>query len=230
MCRKMLCLLPGLLLTAHLSAATIVVDPNPTVTAHSILDSITGADMAGLIITASYGSVSGPIIDRMVWQPSGTPAVSVSLSGDTSGSLAWHYSSIILGPLLSLEFDGTAVGVYFDRTNPNPGTAGSGPGEDISFGALIPNGIDTSFVVTYSSAVVLGGSPPQNDLYTKLRIDFPNTVTGPAGFLPQDFAFTQDTDRNIVAEPASWLLAGSGLAVFGVLLQRRSVRHRSLSH
>ncbi len=232
-------LLLGLLFAADLPAATIVVDPNPIVTANSIVNSVTGADMAGLLVTARYGSVSGPIVVAMIWQATGptsgaasasvfaqpgVSAVSVSLSGDASGSLAWQYQSIILGPLLSLEFDGTAAGVYFDRAHSNPGTPGSGPGADITFGPLHPNGIDASFVVTYSSAVALDGSSPQDDLYAKLRIDFPNGVPGPVHFFPQDFAFTQDTDRNVVPEPASFLLLGSGLAVIGTCLQRCRAR------
>lgn len=69
-----------------------------------------------------------------------------------------------------------------------------------------PPGIDDSFVVTYAGAVALDGNPPNNDLYAKLIINFPT------GFGAIDFEFTQETDRNIVPEPASWLLVAMGLA------------------
>jgi hypothetical protein len=135
-------LLLVLLLGAHVHAATIIVNPNTVVSVNAIVDSLTGSDMTGLIATAEYAGPSSPIVVPMTWEATGpvsgaassspapgeTPTVSISLSGDTSGNLAWNYSSLFLSPLLSLQFDGTAAGVYFDRANPNPGTPGSGPG------------------------------------------------------------------------------------------------------
>jgi len=213
----------GLLLTAPLVAANIVVNPNPIVAANSITASVTGADMAGLIVTATFAEPQGPTVFQMTWAATGPASgsassggvVSVSLNGNASGSLAWNFGSGLLSPLLSLEFDGTAAGIYFDRAHSGPGTPGSGPGGDIVFGPpIFPPGIDASFTVTYSSAVALDGSPPDNDLYAKLRIDLPNIP-------PTTFTFTQDTDRNIVPEPASWLLVAGGFAVFVAGLRRR---------
>jgi hypothetical protein len=112
-----------------------------------------------------------------------------------------------------------------------PGTPGSGPGNDIVFSPLSPAGIESSFIVTYSNAVALDGSSPENDLYARLLIDFPNRIGGPVNLEPQDFEFTQDTDRNVVPEPASALLVASGLLMLGVLpnLLRRWVRLQSAS-
>lgn len=234
MCQRKCFFLVCLLVTAHLSAETIVVNPNPIVTANAISDNLTGSDLTGLVVVATFGEYTGPLVIPLTWTATGpmsgsaiSPTVDVSVTGDASGNLAWQYSSIILGPLISLEFDGTAAGVYFDRAHSGPGTPGSGPGADIVFGPLIPNGIEASIVATYSSAVALDGMPPENDLYAKLLIDFPNTVTGPANFVPQDFAFTQEVDHNIVPEPASWPLEVGGLAALGVLL-RRTARLRTL--
>ena len=200
--------------TAQASAATILVNPNPAVSTSSIVDTITGADMAGLIVRATYATPGSPTTVNMIWAQTGatsgaasSAAVTVSLSGDTSAAQAWRYASIFLSPLTTLEFDGTAAGIYFDRASPNPGTSGSGPGSDIAFGPLSPVGIDSSFVVTYSSAVSLGANPAQNDLYARLRIDFGTSLT------PQDFNFTQDTDRNPIPEPASALMVLCGLAL-----------------
>lgn len=237
-----LLLLP-LLITAHLTAETIRVDPNPTVTANAITDTVTGADLAGLLVTATFGEPTGPLVIPMIWAatgptsgsasesgpPGSPPLVALSLTGDASGSLAWNYTSILLGPLISLELDGGAAGIYFDRTHSGAGTPGSGPGNDIVFSPLIPAGIESSIIVTYSNAVTLDGNPPENDLYASLLIDFPNSVSGPPNFPPQDFEFTQDTDRNVVPEPASTLLVGEGLLMLGVLfhLLRHWVRLQS---
>jgi hypothetical protein len=228
--RTALLLLP-LRATAYLAAETIKVNPNPTVTANAITDTVTGADLTGLIVTATFGEGSGPLIIPMIWaatgptsgSASGGPtdlpsAVSISVTGDANGSLAWNYTSILLGPLISLEFDGRAAGVYFDRTHSSTGTLGSGPGKDLVFSPLFPAGIESSIVVTYSNAVALAGSPPENDLYARLQIDFPNSVTGPPNFQPQDFAFTQDADKNVVPEVASSRLVAEGFMMLGVLL------------
>lgn len=231
-------LLLVLLLGAHVHAATIIVNPNTVVSVNAIVDSLTGSDMTGLIATAEYAGPSSPIVVPMTWEATGpvsgaassspapgeTPTVSISLSGDTSGNLAWNYSSLFLSPLLSLQFDGTAAGVYFDRANPNPGTPGSGPGNDIAFGPLFPPGVDSGIVVTYSGAVAIDGNPPQNDLYAKLRIDFPNSLSGQVNFPPQDFSFTQDTDHSAVPEPPSWVLAAgaSGLLAGAFRSHQRS--------
>ena len=211
---------------AYTSAATIIVNPNPQVSTSLIVDAITGADMGGLIVRATYATPSHPTIVNLIWAQTGptsgaasSPFVTIALSGDTSTALAWSYTSRFLSPLTSLEFDGTAAGIYFDRASPNPGTPGSGPGSDIVFGPPLPAGLDSLIAVTYSSAVSLGANPAQNDLYARLRMDF-GTAFG-----PQDFTFTQDTDRNPVPEPASALLVLGGLVLCGGV---RGVIRRSL--
>lgn len=225
---KFRCLVLYLLVTAAVPGATIVADPNPIVSTNAVKDAITGADMAGLIVTATYTLVGGSTITHtMTWVATGPTsgraafplgpnfAISVSLTGDTSGNLAWQYSTIFLDPLLSLTFDGTAAGIYFDRTLPDPGTPGSGPGADIVFGPFIPPmgfTVPLPNTVRYSSAVALDGNPPAGDLYAKMEIDF-----GPGTVGASDFAFTQDTDAAI-PEPASALLVFSGIGLLACAL------------
>lgn len=227
-------LLSCLVAVSPVCAVTIVTNPNPIVTANAITANVTGADLAGLSVTATFGEASGPLVFPMTWTSTGPGSgsasqsvVAVSLAGNASSSLAWHYTSVLLGPLLSLDFDGTAAGIYFDRAHSDTGTPGSGAGADIAFGSLFPQGVDSGIVVTYSKAVALGGATPQGDLYAQMTIQFPNTVNGPANFPPQDFAFTQNTDKSVVPEPASWLLLAGGLALM-VLRHRSGNGGRSL--
>lgn len=221
MCRSGALLL-FLLMAADLSAETILVNPNPIATANAISSEVNGADLAGLNVTATFGEASGPLVFPMTWAATGPGSgaasastanhlnLSISVAGNAGASLAWQYTSNLLGPLLSLELDGTNAGIYFDRAHSGAGTPGSGPGADIAFAPLFPSG-SSGIVATYSGAVSLDGAPPDNDLYANLLIDFP------ANFPPQDFAFTQPVDRNVVPEPVLWPVEFTGLAAFALL-------------
>jgi len=214
---KFKCFVLSLLVTAAVPAATILVNPNPIVSTNAVKDAITGADMAGLIVTATYNTPGSPTTVTGTWMVTGLTSgkatlstTVVSLTGDTSDSLAWQYTSSFLSPLLSLSFDGTAAEIYFDRSHTGPGTPGTGPGADIVFGPLLS---PPPITVTYSSAVALDGNEPVGDLYAKMEIDFSSP-----GLAPQDFAFTQDTDLAI-PEPASPLLLLSGIGLLACALR-----------
>lgn len=225
---------------AVLPAATILVSPGPGTSAPSIIDSITGADMAGLIVTETYfyppTPVSSNVTVSAVWAATGpvsggaNPSGPLTLTGPTNGQFAWSYTYTRLSTLLSLELDGTNAGIYFDRTDPNPGTPGSGPGIDLTLGSrrngtpLILNYAGDMVYVIYSSPVSVGGNPPQGDLYSKVTIDFSHIgVPDQPGFVPQDFRFTLDTDRSGAPEPATGLLLLCGLALIYAKMPRRCV-------
>jgi len=209
--------------TAVLWAVPININPEPSVAASSVIDAVTGADMQGLVVTAVYDTPYQPTILTTTWTSTGPGSgsaswidelghslLTISVAGDSGAEQAWHYTSNFLSLLASLEFDGTGAGIYFDRAGPNPGTPGSGAGSDIEFGPLfLPSG---NIMVTYSAAVHLDGNSPQNDLYAKLKIDFGDRSNG-GGLTPQDFTFTQDTDRAAVPESASIIDGLSGLAL-----------------
>jgi len=195
------------------------------IVAGKIVDRITGADMAGMQVTAHFGSfsVSTP------WQATGAtsgataanPLFSLSLAGNTDGALAWQYTALLPLTLDSLVLNGTAAGIYFDRTNPSFGVPGSGPGIDMAFSALIPAGINVS--VVYEAPVNFAGGP--HDLYGLVTIRFAGSShPNGSGLPPQNFQFTQDTDRGgDVPEPGAGMMLAVGAGLIG--LQRALRRY-----
>jgi hypothetical protein len=214
------------LVTPVLPAVTIITNPNPTLTVNAVTSSVTGADLRGLQVTATYAQPSAPIVVPLTWTATGPTSgqagqatVSVSITGNASAPLAWQYRSQFLSPLLSLTFDGSSAGIFFDRSIPGSNTPGSGPGADVTFGPLMPSGIDSRITATYSQAVALTGSAPQGDLYAQLTLQFPNTLSM-ANFDPQDFAFTQPVAREVVPEPSTFFLSPAALLFLGKFRQR----------
>jgi hypothetical protein len=111
--------LVSLSLALPLLPATIVVNPNPPSFATAINDDITGADLAGLVVSATYALPDGPKTVTLIWAPTGptsgaasSKVVSLSLAGSTDAPLAWHYSSLFLSNLLSRALDGMSAGIY----------------------------------------------------------------------------------------------------------------------
>ena len=99
------------LLGTPLLAATLVVNPNPPTVAAGIRDQVTGADLTGLFVTATYGGVNGLFTSAASWAtngPTGSSATNgtgwtVSVVDNADAPFAWHYSSLFLDPLVSLE-------------------------------------------------------------------------------------------------------------------------------
>ena len=117
----------------------------------------------------------------------------------------------MLSPLLSIELDGSAAGVFFDRQSPSPGVVGSGPGSDMAFSPL--PGYVGDIEVIYDQPVNWAGSP--HDLFSKVTMRFPGPTGIIPGLFPTDFFFTQDSDR-AVPEPSAGMLLGIGLGLIGV--------------
>lgn len=207
-----LSLLPAQAAVFHIEAG------NLPITASNIVDPMTGADLTGVQVTANYVGFSVSATFQATGATSGAAAIpgfggplfSLAVTGPTEAPLAWQYTSQFLSPLLSLVLDGSAAGVYFDRTNPNPGVAGSGPGLDMAF---VPPVSLANVLVTYDRPVNYSGSP--HDLFGKVTISFPGVNGNPDGLSPQDFSFTQDSDRT-VPEPGAGMLLGIGAGLLGV--------------
>lgn len=86
-----------------------------------------------------------------------------------------------------IEFGGPNSQVGFDRTNPNPGTAGSFNGRDFQYLA----GVGAWNVYAYyHTPVQVAGLPIQNDLYAKLFVKFDQCFD-----INDRLLFDIDTDR-----------------------------------
>lgn len=206
--------------SASLPANTIVapgIRPNYTAT---------GADLAGLKVTMLWQFSNGPYLQTMFWRATGpdsgeAPQMDnlspwaglppmLTLSGNSTTAV-WVCYPIFADDIVSVTLDGEAAGIYFDRAMPNPGSPGTGPGNDA--GALVA-GLGFPLGATYSKPVSVGGAAPVGDLYAEM------TFTFPGRFGARDFTFTQ-TVVLATPEPSTFALPAIGMALAGAARARR---------
>jgi hypothetical protein len=97
------------------------------------------------------------------------------------------YSGAAGSGIQLVEFGGPNSQVGFDRTNPNPGTAGSFNGRDFQY--LAGSGAWTVFAY-YHTPVQVAGAAVRNDLYAKLFVKFDQCFD-----IGDRLLFDIDTDR-----------------------------------
>ncbi len=207
----------------------------------------TGADMAGMAVTAFFSAAPA---ETVIWQATGATSGAATgadndwnlgVNGDTFVS-PWTLtysaaaSPVNKGLLVGFSIDGFAagpgeIGVMFDRTfDWTFGTPGSFLGWDYETLAPLPP-FDT--YVTYRGAVGVAGNAPVGDEFRWLTARFlippgvddefstvPPTIAGLDGVNLGRLQFRQDTNNPIVPEPASVTLLLGGLAL--ALVRRRA--------
>lgn len=179
-----------------------------------------GADMVGMSVTVNFLGGS----ETVQWAATGADSGaatgagwSISESGDTFTDNAW---SVDFGTLsvTSIVLDGTPGLTLFDRSLPDPGTAGSANGKDWVSSLLN----DADIEVEYSNVVGVGAAVPVNDLFQILTVSF---LDFEQGSVSGQFTFSQDTDNDSriqIPEPAMLPLFGLGLAGIAIVARKRS--------
>ncbi len=226
--KKFLLIVTGVLIWFSSTAYSASVHYIPSVDG---FDNISGADMAGMEITAKVGGVESVLtwgdLGGLKYGVSGT-GWELSFSGENTFSSPWQVSGSSGAPLQSLTINALAVGVLFDIyfiNNNSNSTSGSASGfwSETDKTANANSGVADLFKWTFSEEVALDGSSgPVGDLFGTLTLDFTSGNNNSSG-LTSDTSFWLDTD--IVATvpiPASIALLFFGiLSLFGVKRNNR---------
>lgn len=191
-----------------------------------ITSAITGADMAGVQVTATFADGSS---DTAIWAATGVDSGAASgtgwslgESGDTFGDVlpsglltgVWTLSNNAGQNMTSLFVNAMVANVVFDTilvdtlaelADPTKNTPGSSQGRPFTY-----SGTPTGITASYGSLV----SAP--DLYGTMTVDL---AAGGGLASGSTLAFMSDTDQ--VPEPPVYLLFGLGLLGLGL---RKKVR------
>jgi PEP-CTERM motif len=210
----------GVIITGGTSGSTVSVG--------LITDTVTGANMGGLVVTGTFASG----IATCVWAPTGGLSggctatngglsFTISQSGDTINPLNTWNLTTAGSNLLTLLFNGQNAGIIFDRTLPVPGTNGSSLGLDATGTTNGLNNLLVNGTANYINPVALGANAALGDVFSQVSIAFAS-VTGGGGLTPGSnvASWAMDTDR-VIPEPATWAMLGSGLLAAGWLRRRK---------
>jgi hypothetical protein len=175
----------------------------------------TGAEMAGMLVTANG-------TDTVAWAATGVAAGTGWSLSETDDTFNGYWTLLSEMELSSLFIDGAPGDTMFDTIMDPELTPGSARGREFTY---ISNnaGYNGDINVTYTGPVSLTGDPFAGDMYRYMRIDFTIPFRG-------ELVFQADTDNALIAgditpgvpAPGALLLASLGSA--GVAWFRRRQR------
>ena len=182
---------------------------------------LTGADMSGMSVQASFSSGK---VEILSWATTGLESGgvsgtgwSLSMSGDSYGA-DWLFDfdpGSNLGQLEQLILNGSTGLLVFDRELPDEGTPVSGGGWDFNFAGGTCGGCVANAIYGFETSV--GAAAALGDLHQSLTVNFIRG-SGPS----DDWIFRQDTDGvAAVPEPETYALMLAGLGVIGWVGRRR---------
>lgn len=148
-------------------------------------------------------------------------------SGDTFNQ-NWTLENLSDLSIERIEFNGFPGNTLWDRTEPDPGTAGSAQGRDFEFISSTDADIASGFIdidVLYVNAIKLdSAADPLRDLYSMYVITFANDA-GVFGLRPgKNLVYRQDADNAHLIPETSTVISGLVLAGLGLVPAFRRLR------
>lgn len=204
------------------TVTSVTADNTGPLNATGVTSTQTVAQLAGMRVLFNFGSFSQTAFFNNTGQASTSNAVFSNTGSTDTATGSWIVQNISGGPaLLSITITGAEIGnsllTAFDRTSPNPGTAGSNTGLDVQ--CIAADQCFTNATAQYLAPIGISGGFPVGDLYGGLTINFSGGLAD-----TRQMSFNMDTDLltgpitagSATPEPTTLALMGAGLMALGL--------------